>query len=237
MERGCILILQSCVVDAADLNPVLDPIFHRDPPYEEPDAGDHVVEHQYREEQLCEVDADEGVLALDHVVQQIDDTLKLQEAQQSQDPHSPGALEDLAKLAHTLPVVARCGRGDGEPLGANDDDVRYEPCEEVALEDPPMGRDVVPLVKVSQEKALEHVARPEEESDPVHAYAQKGRWWIEGLIEGDRYQVIADEDQTREVPGKTEGAVRVDRAAVVVLLSSGLGLQQLLGACCNVGYD
>mmetsp|Transcript_71759 Transcript_71759/g.214275 ORF Transcript_71759/g.214275 Transcript_71759/m.214275 type:complete len:305 (-) Transcript_71759:897-1811(-) len=151
VQGGQVFVLRRVILNAGNLNPVDDAILQTEPANEVPCASYDVVQDENRHQQLCQVDDDERVLVLDQVVEQVDYPLELQQSQEPQGPHSPGALHDLAQLAD-LPLIAARQALAGhshEPLWADNDEVRDEPCGEVVLEDPPVVRDVQALVKVT----------------------------------------------------------------------------------------
>mmetsp|Transcript_81587 Transcript_81587/g.231008 ORF Transcript_81587/g.231008 Transcript_81587/m.231008 type:complete len:308 (-) Transcript_81587:166-1089(-) len=172
-----------------------------------------MVQYQHRDEQLAQVNANEGVLCLDQVVQQVNDPLELEEPQQPQHAHGARALQDLAHLADLLAVLVQRRVGDEhQPLRAHDDHVRHEPSHQVVPQDLLSGGHVLAFLKVAQEEALEHVPGPEQERQPLHGACEPVPWRLEGLHEGYRDEVVAYEEEAREVPAQPEAAVGEDDA-------------------------
>mmetsp|Transcript_96649 Transcript_96649/g.224079 ORF Transcript_96649/g.224079 Transcript_96649/m.224079 type:complete len:375 (+) Transcript_96649:933-2057(+) len=240
MQRRSVLVRERLFRDLPHLNPVPEVVLHADSAYQEPNAGDHVVQHQDCDQQLGQVDADEGVLTLYPVIEKVDDPLELEQPQQAEDPHGTSSLENLGHLPRLLPILS-CRAGDRhEPLWTDDDCVKDEPCDEVVPEDPRVIQHQATFLKVAQEESLHHVASPEQQRDPIHADTKPCVRRIEGLVEGNRDQIVADETQSGDVPTEAEAAVRVDDATCVAALSAQRemlkvpGLHVHLGSLCDV---
>mmetsp|Transcript_24883 Transcript_24883/g.67986 ORF Transcript_24883/g.67986 Transcript_24883/m.67986 type:complete len:246 (+) Transcript_24883:1164-1901(+) len=202
-----------------DLDPVGHAVLHANPADQVPEARDDMVQHEHRHQQLAQVDDDEGVLTLDHVVEQVDDPLELQQPQQPQDADGARPLDKLDHLAG-LPALLVGGRAENrhEPLRHDDHGIGEEPSHHVVPQDLAVVGDVLALLEVAKEEALAHVRCPEEQGGPVHGHAEPRVPRFEGQGQRNGDKVIADEDQPGEVPRETEGAVRVDGAAACVVL-------------------
>mmetsp|Transcript_79876 Transcript_79876/g.178719 ORF Transcript_79876/g.178719 Transcript_79876/m.178719 type:complete len:379 (-) Transcript_79876:321-1457(-) len=131
-----VLVHNALVLNVTHLDPVPDASLHADPANQVPDARDHMVEDQDSKQQLCQVDADEGVLALDHVIQEVDDPLQLQQAQQTQDADGARSLEEFDHLAR-LPLVLAGSRAEDrhKPLRHDNDCIGNEPRHHVVPQD------------------------------------------------------------------------------------------------------
>mmetsp|Transcript_22526 Transcript_22526/g.67567 ORF Transcript_22526/g.67567 Transcript_22526/m.67567 type:complete len:391 (+) Transcript_22526:853-2025(+) len=209
------LVMNRRLASVFDPTPVLDVAC--EVPDQEPHASDHMVEDQDEAQQADQIQDDEGVLTVDHIVHAVHDALQLEQPQQSQHPDRPRRAED-APYSNQVSCPAAIARGAPRPLeGAHDpiwhhdEEVNDEPGLQVSRDDLLVVGDQDALLVMVQEKGLDHVQRPENEGQPAHEDDES----VIGHVEdhhGDVDQVPSDQREAKDIPRKAACACRPDRA-------------------------